>query len=193
MSKFAILCLTVFAGALFLMSTGRAQSSPRLNDLIVYGDGFAFGVKEPDGWHGDTDAVARKYQANVVFSPVGASNAADITIRVRVSKKIDENTIEDLNYDMDGYKKEFPDAQFQDLNVEHAEYKTFTKLVFVPNRFFEYVAYLNPGPGRPYIFSVAMSTYKKPATDEELEAYESILKSLVWLAGPKSKVEPNPN
>jgi hypothetical protein len=169
------------------MPSGRAQLSSKRNRLIVYGDRFAFGVKEPDGWHGDTDAIARKYHVNVVFSPAGGSGINEVTVRVRVNRKVDENTVEDLNYDMDGYRKDFPTAQFQDLNVAHAEYKTFAKLVFVPKQFYEYVAYLNPGPGPPFILSVAMSTYKTPATGDELNAYESILKSLVWLGEPKPK------
>jgi hypothetical protein len=187
MSRIAKVCLIVLAGVLFVIPSGRTQSSPKMNSLIVYGEDFSFGVKEPDGWQGDTDAIARKYHVNVVFSPVGGSGDDDATIRVRVNKKVDENTVEDLNYDMGGYKKDFPNAQFQDLNVAHAEYKTFPMLVFVANQFYEYVAYLNPGPGRPFILSVAMSTHKTPATDEELKAYESVLKSLVWLSGPKSK------
>jgi hypothetical protein len=169
--------------------SGHAQPAPKLNSLIVYGDGFAFGVKEPDGWRGDTDAIASKFHVNVVFSPVDKSGSPDVTIRVRASKKVDENTIEDLNYDMDSYKKDFPNAQFQDLNVAHGEYKTFSKLVFVPDKFYEYVAYLNPGRGRPFILSVAMSTHKRPASQEELKAYEDILKSLAWLSAPGFKTQ----
>jgi hypothetical protein len=191
-SRIADFCLIALTGVLLLTPSGRAQSSPKLNSLIVYGDGFALGVKEPDGWHGDTDAIANKYHVNVVFSPVGGSGDKDVNVRVRVNKKVDENTVEDLNYDMEGYKKDFPNVQFQDISVAHAEYKTFTKLVFIPNQFYEYVAYLNPGPGRPFVVSVAMSTHKTPATDEELKAYESVLKSLVWLSGPKFKVKSDP-
>ena len=29
----------------------------KLDRVLVYGDGFVFGVKEPDGWHGDTDSA----------------------------------------------------------------------------------------------------------------------------------------
>jgi hypothetical protein len=187
MSRIADVCLIAVTGVLFLTPSGRARSSPKLNSLIVYGDGFAIGVKEPDGWHGDTDAIASKYHVNVVFSPAGGSGDDDVTVRVRVNKKVDENTVEDLNYDLDGYKMDFPNAQFQDFNISHAEYKTFTKLVFVSNQFYEYIAYLNPGPGRPFIFSVAMSTRKSPATVEELKAYESIIKSIAWLGEPKAK------
>jgi hypothetical protein len=166
----------VFAGAF-----AQPQSSPKLNNLIVYGDGFAFGVKEPDGWRGDTSKIAAKYRANVVFLPPEESRDNDVTVRIRVNSKEDDNTVEDLNYDMQGYKKEFPKAQFSELDFAHAEYKTFARTVFVPGQFYEYVAYLNPGPGKRFIFSVAMSKKNEPATDGELKAYEAILKSIVWL------------
>lgn len=173
--------------ALFAGISLQAQSSPKLNNPLVYGDGFAFGVKEPDGWRGDTDKIASKYHVNVVFLPPEESRKNDVTIRVRINGKQDENTIEDLNYDMEGYKKEFPKAQFADLNIAHAEYKTFARTVFIPNQFYEYVAYLNPGPGRRFLFSVAMSKKNGPATDRELKAYEVVLKSVVWLSSTETE------
>ncbi|MGH9562761.1 MAG: hypothetical protein ACRD3S_15020, partial [Terracidiphilus sp.] len=149
---------------------------------LVYGEGFAFGVKEPDGWHGDTGQVATRYGVNVVFQSPNEPPESDVTIRVRVNKKVDENTIEDLNYDMDGYKREFPGVQFGELNVAHAEYKTFAKVVFVQNRFYEYVAYLNPGPGKRFVVSVAMSKKGSPANVSELKAYETVVRSIAWLS-----------
>ena len=171
-----------FAVALLTGVSGKAQTPPKLNNLIIYGDGFAFGVKEPDGWHGDTDKIASKYHVNVVFLPQEKSVKDDVTIRVRVNHKVDENTIEDLNYDMKGYTRDYPASQFSDLNLAHAEYKTFARTLFVPNLFYEYVAYVNPGSGKPNVFSVAMSKRTEPATEAELKAYEAILKSLVWLS-----------
>jgi hypothetical protein len=171
-----------------------AQNPPpapkdKLDRLIVYGDGFAFAVKEPDHWSTDTGNIARKYLVNIVFFPAqAAGESKDVNIRVRVNKKVDENTIEDLNYDMAQYKKEFAKAEFRDLSVSHPEYKTFAKVVSVPDQFYEYVAYINPGPISKYTFSVAMSKNSKPGTPEEIKAFESALKSLVWLsAGPVQK------
>jgi hypothetical protein len=169
---------------IFIVGFGlQAQSKPKMDRLIVYGKDFAFGVKEPEGWRGDTGEMAGKYQVNVIFLPsLDESLKHDVTIRVRVNKKVDENTIEDLTYDMQGYQKKYPKAQFKDLDVSHAAYKTFARCVFVPNQFYEYVAYLNPGPGRPLIFSVAMSKRDAPATDAELKAYRSVLESVTWLS-----------
>ena len=161
---------------------GWTQPGTKLNNMLVFGHGFAFGVQEPDGWHGDTDEIAKKYQANVVFQSQSEPAKDDVTIRVRVNNKVDENTIEDLNYDMDRYKKDFPNVQFSDLNVTHPEYETHARTAFVPNDFYEYVAYLNPGAGKQFILSVAMSKKSEPASDEELKAYEAVLKSIVWLS-----------
>jgi len=173
---------TVLGLVLLAETAAPVQSPQKLNSLIVYGDGFAFGVKGPDGWHGDTDTIAAQYHVNVVFQSPDELPKYNVTIRVLVSKKADENTIEDLNYDMDGYKRRIPNVQFRDLNLAHAEYRTFAKIAFVPNQFYEYVAYLNPGQGRRFILSVAMSKRGEPATESELKAYETVLKSIAWLS-----------
>lgn len=172
----------VFA-TIFVFGAGiEAQPKQKMDRLIVYGEDFSFAVKEPNGWRGDTGQIADKYQVNVVFLPsLEESRKDDVTIRVRASEKVDENTIEDLNYDMQEYKNKYPRAQFVNLDVAHREYKTFARSVFVPNQFYEYVAYLNPGPGKSLMFSVAMSKMNAPATDDELKAYKSVLESVQWL------------
>jgi hypothetical protein len=154
-----------------------------MNRLIVYGKDFSFGVKEPDGWRGDTGRLATKYHVNIVFVPSAPeARNLDVTIRVRINDKQDENTIADLNSDMQQYRKDYPDARFEGFDVAHEEYKTFAKLVFVPKRFYEYVAYLNPGRETRFIFSVAMSKMNAPATNAELTAYKTVLQSVLWLS-----------
>jgi len=180
---FSVLALLLCA----LPHTTNAQSSTqtsnsKLDRLIVYGDGFAFGVKEPDQWQADTKDLARRYSVNILFAPAKNNGEGNVNIRVRVNKKVDENTIEDLNYDMQQYKKEYPKAEFKDLSIEHPEYKTCAKLVYLPDHFYEYVAYINPGPATKFEFSAAMSKQSKPATPEELNAFETVLKSLLWIS-----------
>jgi hypothetical protein len=160
----------------------QAQSGKKMKGFIVYGEGFSFMVKEPDGWRSDIGKIASKYGANVVFLPSAQeSRKLDVTIRVRVNQKQDENTIEDLNYDLQGYREEYPDAKFSELDVTHAEYGTFAKLVFVPKQFYEYVAYVNPGRETRFTFSVAMSRRNSPAMDAELNAFRTVLRSVIWL------------
>jgi len=82
---------------------------------------------------------------------------------------------------MKQYRREYPKAQFRELSASHADYKTFAKLVCVPGQFYEYVAYLNPGPRSKFTLSVAMSKQSNQATPEELKAFEVVLRSLIWL------------
>lgn len=161
-----------------------AADAPQDHALIVYGKGFVFGVNEPIGWHGDEDAAAG-YHVNMVFFPADkASRRADVTLRIRVSKKVDEDTAADLKADMDGYRREYPKVQFGELPIEHPAFTVFPKVFFIPGQFYEYIAYLNPGPKTPFIFSVAMSVQGRPATEAELAALKTVAKSLVVLDMP---------
>lgn len=170
---------------LLVATAGVAQTSKKAA-LIVYGETFSFGVKEPAGWHGDTDA-ASKFGVNIVFFPADKqSRAADVTIRVRVNKKVDEDTAADLAADMDGYRKEFPSVQFADAPIGHPSYATYSKLFFVPKRFYEYVAYLNPGKDTWFTLSVAMSVKGRPASEDELAALKEVATSLSVLSSPAS-------
>ena len=39
-----------------------------MDRLLVYGDGFMFGVKEPEGWLGDTER-ASAFKMNILIYP----------------------------------------------------------------------------------------------------------------------------
>ena len=49
-----------------LCFTQQTKTDKSIDNLMVYGDGFTFSLKEPQGWTGDIDNAA-KYQANIVF------------------------------------------------------------------------------------------------------------------------------
>jgi len=123
----------------------------------------------------------------VLFPSSADSRAHRVEIRVRVNKKVDENTLEDLNSDMRQYKKEYPKVQFAALDVAHPEYRTHAKLFLFPGDFYDYVAYLNPGPNSWFTLSVSMTKEKVPATQDELAAYANVLKSLYVPAGKSSQ------
>jgi len=164
--------LTVFSPVL------ASQQQPK-DRLILYGEGYKFGVKEPAGWQGDRER-ASILKANVLFYPKGRDKTTAYgMIRVRVNKKRNEDTAADLAADMEGYRKKFPTIEFLDLRAEHPNYPCFPKLFLVEERFHEYVAYVNPGQEYWYMFSVAMNTGKKPATDSELDAFRAVVASLV--------------
>lgn len=153
-----------------------------LDSLIVYGDDFAFSVHEPTGWIGDTDNAA-SVGANIVFYKSSETfDSADALIRVAIYDKKDENTATELAHDMDNCRSDYPKVEFRDLDIPHADYRTFSKLFFVPGEFYEYVVYLNPGPSVPWLFSSAMNKPKTEATAEELEAFRDVTASVHYLA-----------
>jgi len=172
---------------LFLgLSLSIAQSSPQPKDnLILWGDGWRFSVKEPIKWHGNTEK-SKDFHANIIFYQISTGlDTASPLIRIRVNSKVDDNTQEDLNYDIEGYKKEMPNVQFKDIKISHKNYRCFPKLFYVPNKFYEYVVYLNPGKNIPWTLSISMNKQNAEASGAELSAYKEIIASIYWLANNK--------
>jgi hypothetical protein len=175
--------IRIVAILLALLALGipvQAGTEPeKLDRLMVFGDSFLFGVKEPAGWQGDTEEGATRFHVNITFYRADETlDRATTLIRVKVNDKADENTAEDLAFDMKGYQEKYPKVQFEDLEVSHPSYRVFAKVFSVPGEFHEYVVYLNPGPETPYIFSVAMSPNQRAASDDELGAFREIVESL---------------
>jgi len=164
--------------------TSVGKASQEMHGLIIDGEGFVFTASEPEGWDTDTGRVAREYNANAVFFPrAKASRLYKVNIRVRLNEKTDNDPHADMMADVDQYKRQYPSTQFADVNVGHPEYKSSVKVFFTPGEFYEYVAYVNPGPGHHLMFSVAMSIEKRAATKDEISAYEHVLRSLRLLLG----------
>jgi hypothetical protein len=153
-----------------------------MHGLIVYGQGFAFLASEPNDWDTDTGQVAREYGVNAIFFPrAQSSRSHHVTIRVRLNSKTTEDPQQNMTFDMNQYKKQYPSTQFTDLAVKHPDYPTATKLFYTRNEFYEYVAYVNPGSQFNLVFSVAMSKEKEAATQDELAAFDHVLRSLKFV------------
>lgn len=178
MTQRLILLLTLFLLPIYLQAGAASRIEKKLDALLVYGEGFVFSVKEPSGWVGDIES-AKQYSANIIFFPAGKiHDSTQTVIRVLIVDKVDENTQEDLSHDMSGYKDQYGGIQFEDISVTHPSYRTFPKLFTVPGQFYEYVAYVNPGPSKKQMFSVSMNKQKTEATPHELNVYQEIITSL---------------
>ena len=179
--------MRAFVAACFVLlcASSAATVAAKLDSLLVYGEGFVFSVKEPTGWEGDTEH-ASTYQANMlVYRESSTWQQPDSLVRIRISDKVDEHVENDLAADMDGYKKDFTNVQFKNFSTPHPIYRTCSKLIFVPGQFYEYVAYVNPGPSSALMFSVAMNKHSGEATNEELLAFHNVISSLVMLKAPQ--------
>lgn len=168
-----------FIALSWMIQPSFAQQKP--DQLLVYGDDFIFSVKEPPGWNGDT-TNAGKFQSNVILHEAGQPpESVSGLIRIRVNTKVDENTSADLEEDMRGYRAQYPKVQFKDLPVKNPQYLCLGRVFYVPGEFYEYVAYVNPGPTKSVLFSVSMNSQKSGAGTKELEAYRSAVQSLKLL------------
>jgi len=168
--------ITLTFACLFLIDPIIAQQ--KLGQLLVYGDGFRFSVKEPAGWSGDTENAV-KFNANVVLHEAGRpQNSPTGLIRVSLNEKTDENIAEDMAADMHEYVEQNPKVRFKDLAIKHPSYKSLAKAFYESGEFYEYVAYVNPGPKSKFLFSISMNTGKAEASEKELTAFKSTLESL---------------
>jgi len=81
--------IVIVSSLLFVIisSFAIAGDKPGLDSLIVYGEGFAFGVKEPQGWVGDVQN-SHKFGANIIFYRESETmENAKALIRILVAKK----------------------------------------------------------------------------------------------------------
>ena len=182
--------MAILSVTLSVAQSDRVHPTSKDKDdaVLVFGDGFVFSLKEPTGWHCICGREASEYGVNAVVIPSSAqSRARHVIIRVRVNQKTDENTLTDLEADIQQYKRRYPNVQFAALDVSHAEYKTYTKLFAFPNDFYDYVAYVNPGPSSSFTLSVAMAKEKVPATQDELAAYADVVRSLHTFVGDSAR------
>jgi hypothetical protein len=175
LKQFALLSL-IF-GALMLPAGSMAEERKN-GPLVVYGDTFMFMIQEPEGWTADIENAA-KLSAGVVLVREGETfEKHGVLIAIRVAKKVDENTRDDLAHDMREFRNLYPDVQFKDLKASHPTYASHAKLFAIPKSRYDYVTYLNPGAGSPLLFSVTMTTGKKPAEKKDLEVYRDVVRSL---------------
>jgi len=176
-SLLLILVLTTFD------SFGQTKDTSKKDNLVVYGDGFMFSVKEPTGWIGDID-VAKEYSANIVFYKTKSDlKSVGTLIQAYNFGKQDEKTEKDLEYDVKGYQDKYKSLKQQDLVVNHKDYKCFSKLVYVEGSFYQYIVYVNPGSKYKSGVSIAMNISKRQATEEELNAFKQIVASLIMFKG----------
>lgn len=108
----------------------QKSGSKEMTSLMVYGNDFSFGIKEPDGWIGDIEN-APKYHSNIIFykSKEELENGGAL-VQVRVFTKQDENTIDDLEYDLNGYRKDYLELEEENLSIKHENYQCYSKIVW---------------------------------------------------------------
>jgi hypothetical protein len=181
--KYFITTSLFFFLTLSIFIVNGQTSDTAMTNLLVYGDNFMFSVNEPHGWKGDIDNAA-KYYSNIIFykSQTDLDNGGAL-IQIYNFEKKDEKTEKDLAYDINEYKNKYKNLKQQELIISHKEYNCYSKTVYSDNEFYQYIVYVNPGTKYKIGLSVAMNTSKRPATEDELNAFRNIIASLIMLKG----------
>ncbi|MDQ2961993.1 MAG: hypothetical protein M3R31_02365 [Pseudomonadota bacterium] len=171
--------LAIVLWASLLGPVSIAAGEPRRHVLDVYGEGFAFEVREPPEWFVDS-TIASEFGASVIFYPNTRDPHSPGTpvIRIVVLKKISGDTGADLRHTMDNYRSRYHNVEFRDSAVSHPRYRAYSKLFCLPGKFCEYVTYLNPGPASSFALSVSLTRPKHAATAMELAAYKRVIATL---------------
>jgi hypothetical protein len=160
---------------------GAAEEERKPGPLVVYGDDFMFAIKEPEGWTADIENAPKLSAGVVLYRAAETFEKHEVLIAIRVAKKVDEKTADDLAHEMKEFRKLYPDVEFKELKTPHPSYKSHAKTFAIPKSRYDYVAFLNPGPVTPYLFSVTMYTMKKRADKRELKIYKDVIKSLEFI------------
>lgn len=184
-SKIFFTSLFLLFAVLIGVETSFGQKMNGLKDttdnIIIYGDSFIFSIHEPVGWNGNVEN-AKNYNANIIFykSKEDLKKSGGTLIQIITYKKIDEEVNKDLELDISTIKEKNHDLIQQNLEVSNKNnFPCFSKLVYVENIFYQYIAYINPGNKFHNSFSVSMNIPKRPATTEELSAFREIISTLV--------------
>ena len=173
-----VLTITIVLTTSYL-SYGQMDST-KMDNLIVYGENFSFSIKEPNNWIGDINNASTYYSNIIFYKNKKELENGGALVQVLLFTKQDEKTSKDLEYDISKYKKDYKNLKQKDFSVIHKEYKCYSKLVFVKDEFYQYIAYINPGKKYKNGISVSMNISKREGDKQELNAYLTIIESL-WM------------
>lgn len=177
----------IAAGVVFLLAVVSAvgafaeEEQRKEGPLVVFSDDFMFSVKEPKGWTADIENAPKLAAGVIFYRDTETFEKRSLTIAIRISKKVDEDTAKDLEHDMAQFKTLYPDAEFLPLKATRKGYATFAQLFAIKNSSYHYVCYANPGKDAPYLLVVFMEKLKKKADQKELKAFQDIVRTLDWI------------
>jgi len=170
---------------ILLLANAVLAASPKdMDQVIVYGDDWAFSIKEPRGWYVDIKS-GRQDGLNAVILPKGtAYGKADNWINIVVQSKAGEDLSEDLNADMSSYSQRFPGLKFSDYKPKTASYPSLGKVYAHPSGIREYLVYLNPDKNSK-VFVLFTLIVPGKEIGNYLSTYEDLTNSFLWFGSVK--------
>lgn len=156
-----------------------------MNTGIIYGGNHAYSLTAPDGWVLDNKSGV-KQGLHAVFYKQGESWDKAGTIMYTTTASLEDNahkTLEKLiKFDLDNFKKEYSDIQIvdaKDIVIKGNEVAIVKYLSGKSYGNFEAMAYINAGKTG---IMIVMSSRTKQGFDNSLTAFESLVKSHLFMA-----------
>lgn len=167
-----LLIITTF----FSLITVNSQTEK--NRITNTYKGFSYSFTKPKNWVLDSINSASYLAHSVLFKSKTDYNKGGLIIQLLAYKKQDENTNEDLDYDVNSYKFKYKNLKEKEFKINHSLYKTFSKEVYVEGSFYQYIIYINPGKIYKYGISVALNINKNEIDAKDLNIFKEIAESI---------------
>jgi hypothetical protein len=168
-----------------LMVSLQAFTQDDIKTGIIYGNNHAFSLTAPDGWILDNKSGVNQ-GLYAVFYKKGQSWKNAETVMYANTASLENpphSTLDELiKYDTDNFKKQYQDLDIRDgNNIELSNNKT-AKIRYLSGKSygnFEAIAYIDAGKNG---IMIIMSSRSKEGFDNSLTAFQSLVKSYLYIA-----------
>jgi len=174
---------------IFIMSGLALFGQDDMNSGIIYGNNHAFSLTAPDGWVLDNQSGV-KQGLYAVFYKKGESWEKAITVMYANTASLEDKahkTLEQLiKYDINSFKKEYPDIQITDESDIVIKDSLIAKVKYLSGKSYgnyEAMAYIDAGKAGVMLI---LSSRSKDGFQDSLSAFESLVKSYFFIS---NKVE----
>jgi hypothetical protein len=156
-----------------------------LNTGIIYGKNYVFSLKAPDGWILDNKSGARQGLQAVFYRKGESWNNALTVIYANCASLEDpaHKTLNELiNYDTNNFKKQYPGISILDGDSITIKIGLNAKVKLMSGQSynnFDAIAYVDAGKNG---IMIVMSSRTKEGFDSSKKAFESVVKSYVYIA-----------
>jgi hypothetical protein len=168
---------------LFLVVT---VGSSQMDQLLIYGDGWAFNVKEPTGWRCHTEDAYR-YQVNAYFC-LGKKtfSKSPVVMHISVNSKRGEILQQKMDYDIAYYRKHHKKIELQEFPMSELAYEALSKKYTYDEKTIDYVCFLDPDKDSPLYLVFVLNGPKEESPKYEKD-FLSLIGSFFWLGGNVKK------
>src|SRR2546428_8870847 len=136
---------SMVAALVLLALAAPARAERQADRVIVHGDGLTFGVKEPPGWRADLGHAPR-FGAHVLFYQTKHALRGGATlIMVRLSTSAANDAAQDLQSDMDDYRRRFGGGAVRDPQGSPPEDGCGAQELTAVGRLHEDLTFVRPG------------------------------------------------